>query len=171
MSKYTNVKKLCYLALFCAIAIILSYIETMIPFQFGIPGAKIGLANITSIILLFCLGFKEAFIVMLLRIFIVGITFTNLYMMLYSLAGGMLSLMMMALFYRTKMFSNYIVSIIGGVFHNIGQLLIAMIFFNTTTFLYYLPYLLLIGTITGTIIGILSQIIYVKTNNYIIKQK
>ena len=71
----------------------------------------------------------------------------------------------------TKLFSNYTISIIGGVFHNIGQLLIAMFFFNTSTFLYYLPYLLLIGTITGTVIGIISQIIYIKTGNYIIKQK
>lgn len=171
MSKSINVKRMCYLALFCAIAIILSYIETLIPFHLSIPGTKIGLANITTIIMLFCFGYKEAFFVMLLRIFIVGITFTNLYMMLYSLAGGILSLAMMALFYQTKLFSNYTISIIGGIFHNIGQLLIAMFFFNTSTFLYYLPYLLLIGTITGTVIGIISQIIYIKTGNYIIKQK
>ena len=170
MKKSINVKKMCYLALFCAIAIILSYIETLIPFQFGIPGAKIGLANITSIILLLCFGFKEALIVMLLRIFIVAATFTNLYMMLYSLAGGIISLAVMALFYKTKLFSNYIVSIIGGIFHNIGQLFIAMIFFNTTTFLYYLPYLLLIGAISGTVIGIIAQIIYTKTGQYIKKQ-
>ena len=157
MSKSINVKRMCYLALFCAIAIILSYIETLIPFHLSIPGTKIGLANITTIIMLFCFGYKEAFFVMLLRVFIVGITFTNLYMM--------------ALFYQTKLFSNYTISIIGGVFHNIGQLLIAMFFFNTSTFLYYLPYLLLIGTITGTVIGIISQIIYIKTGNYIIKQK
>lgn len=171
MVKSTNVKRMCYLALFCAIAIILSYIETLIPFQFGVPGAKIGLANITTIILLLCFGFKEAFIVMLLRIFIIAATFTNLYMMLYSLAGGIISLIMMALVHKTKLFSNYIVSIIGGIFHNIGQLLIAMIFFNTTTFLYYLPYLLLIGTISGTAIGIIAQIIYMKTGHYISIQK
>lgn len=170
MRKFINVKKMCYLALFCAIAIILSYIETLIPFQLGIPGAKIGLANITTIILLFCFGFKETLIVMLLRIFIVAATFTNLYMMLYSLAGGIISLVMMTLFYKTQLFSNYIISIIGGIFHNIGQLLIAMLFFNTTTFLYYLPYLLLIGAISGTVIGIIAQIIYIKTGKYIIRQ-
>lgn len=170
MKKSTNVRKMCYLALFCAIAIILSYIETLIPFQFGIPGAKIGLANITTIIILFCFGFKEAFIVMLLRVFIVGTTFTNLYMMLYSLAGGIISLAMMALFYKTHLFSNYIVSIIGGIFHNVGQLLVAMFFFNTTTFLYYLPYLLLIGTLSGAVIGIVAQIIYAKIGKYIKQQ-
>lgn len=171
MKRSTNVRKMCYLALFCAIAIILSYIETLIPFQFGIPGAKIGLANITTIIILFCFGFKEAFIVMLLRVFIVGATFTNLYMMLYSLAGGIISLAMMALFYKTHLFSNYIVSIIGGIFHNVGQLLVAMFFFNTTTFLYYLPYLLLIGSLSGAVIGIVAQIIYTKIGKYIKQQK
>lgn len=171
MARAINIKKMCYLALFCAIAIILSYIESLIPFQFGIPGAKIGFANITTIILLFCFGFKEACIVMLLRIFITSITFTNLYMMLYSLAGGMTSLMMMLFFYKTKLFSNYIVSIIGGIFHNVGQLLIAMIFFSTTTFLYYLPYLLLIGSISGAAIGITAQLIYIKIGKYIIQQK
>lgn len=170
MKRSTNVRKMCYLALFCAIAIILSYIETLIPFQFGIPGAKIGLANITTIIILFCFGFKEAFIVMLLRVFIVGATFTNLYMMLYSLAGGIISLAMMTLFYKTHLFSNYIVSIIGGIFHNVGQLLVAMFFFNTTTFLYYLPYLLLIGSLSGAVIGIVAQIIYTKIGKYIKQQ-
>ena len=162
MSKSINVKRMCYLALFCAIAIILSYIETLIPFHLSIPGTKIGLANITTIIMLFCFGYKEAFFVMLLRIFIVGITFTNLYMMLYSLAGGILSLAMMSLFYQTKLFSNYTISIIGGIFHNIGQLLVASVLMEN---------LLVIGTITGTVIGIISQIIYIKTGNYIIKQK
>jgi len=170
MKRSTNARKMCYLALFCAIAIILSYIETLIPFQFGIPGAKIGLANITTIIILFCFGFKEAFIVMLLRVFIVGATFTNLYMMLYSLAGGIISLAMMTLFYKTHLFSNYIVSIIGGIFHNVGQLLVAMFFFNTTTFLYYLPYLLLIGSLSGAVIGIVAQIIYTKIGKYIKQQ-
>lgn len=171
MAKSINIKKLSYLALFCSISIILSYIESFIPFQFGIPGVKIGLANIVTIILLLCFGFKEAFIVMILRILIVSMTFTNLYMMLYSLSGGIMSLSMMYLFYKTHLFSHCIISIIGGIFHNIGQLIIAMIFFNTTTFFYYLPYLLLLGLISGTVIGIIAQMIYTKTGKYIIKQK
>lgn len=167
MAKPTNVKKLSYLALLCSISIILSYIESLIPFQFGIPGAKIGLANTITIITLLCFGFQEAFTIMIVRIFIVGITFTSLYMMLYSLSGGILSLVMMFIFYRTQLFSNYIISIIGGIFHNVGQLLIAMIFFNTITFTYYLPYLILLGLISGTVIGLISQIIYLKIGSYI----
>lgn len=169
MTKHIDIKKMCYLALFCAIAIILSYIESMIPFQFGIPGAKIGLANITSIILLFSFGFQSALLVLILRIFLVAAAFTNLYMMIYSLAGGSLSLVMMTIAYKTHLFSNYTVSIIGGIFHNIGQLLIAMIFFDTSVFLYYLPYLLCIGTVSGAAIGIIAQLIYSKAGSHIIK--
>ena len=93
-----SIRKVCYLALFCAIAIILSYIETLIPFYVGIPGAKIGLANVVSLTLLLCFGFKEALVVTLLRIMIVAMVFTNLYMFLYSLVGGILSLLMMHFF-------------------------------------------------------------------------
>ena len=169
MTKRIDIKKMCYLALFCAISIILSYIESMIPFQFGIPGAKIGLANIISIVLLFSFGFQSALIVLVLRIFLVAAAFTNFYMMIYSLAGGILSLVMMTLVYKTHLFSNYTVSIIGGISHNIGQLLVAMIFFDTSVFLYYLPYLLCIGTISGAAIGIIAQLIYAKTGSHIIK--
>lgn len=171
MIKHTDVRKLCYLALFCAIAIILSYIESFIPFPFGIPGAKIGLANIVTIILLLCFGFKSAFTVLVLRIFIIAATFTNFYMMIYSLSGGIISLIMMTLFYKSHLFSDYIISIIGGVFHNIGQLLIAMIFFNTSVFLYYLPYLLILGIVSGTVIGMIAELIYLKAGEYIKNNK
>ena len=99
-----SIRKLCYLSLFCAIAIVLSYIETLFPFYLGIPGAKIGLANVVTLTLLLCFGFKEALIVLLLRIMIVAMAFTNLYMFLYSLAGGILSLFIMFIFNKTNYF-------------------------------------------------------------------
>ena len=117
-----SIKKLCYLALFCAIAIVLSYIESLIPLYLGVPGAKLGLANVVTLTLLLCFGLKEAFIVMLLRILIVSMTFTNFYMFLYSLSGGLISLIIMYLFLKTNLFSNIIISIMGGIFHNVGQL-------------------------------------------------
>ena len=125
MIKHTKVRQLCFLAIFCTISIILNYIEMLFPVYLGIPGAKLGLANIVSLTILLCFGFKYAVGVSLLRIFIIGITFTNPYMMLYSLAGGFLSISIMALMVKTHLFSNIVVSIIGGVFHNIGQLLVA----------------------------------------------
>ncbi len=165
-----SIKKLCYLALFCAIAIVLSYIESLIPLYLGVPGAKLGLANVVTLTLLLCFGLKEAFIVMLLRILIVAMTFTNLYMFLYSLSGGLLSLIIMYLFLKTNLFSNLIISIMGGIFHNVGQLLVAMLFFSSTVFMYYLPYLMLFGILSGIVIGILGEIIYLKIGNQLKKR-
>ena len=158
-----SIKKLCYLALFCAIAIVLSYIESLIPLYLGVPGAKLGLANVVTLTLLLCFGLKEAFIVMFLRILIVSMTFTNFYMFLYSLSGGLLSLII-------NLFSDIIISIMGGIFHNVGQLLVAMLFFSSTVFMYYLPYLMLFGILSGIVIGILGEIIYLKIGNQLKKR-
>ena len=146
-----SIKKLCYLALFCAIAIVLSYIESLIPLYLGVPGAKLGLANVVTLTLLLCFGLKEAFIVMFLRILIV-------------------SLIIMYLFLKTNLFSDIIISIMGGIFHNVGQLLVAMLFFSSTVFMYYLPYLMLFGILSGIVIGILGEIIYLKIGNQLKKR-
>lgn len=97
-------KKITYLALLTAIAIILGYLENFIPFNLAIPGAKIGLANIITIIALYKYGFKNALCITLLRIFIVAITFTNLYMFLYSLTGALFSLIVMSLLKKVNYF-------------------------------------------------------------------
>ena len=168
-----SIKKLCYLALFCAIAIVLSYVESLIPLYLGAPGAKLGLANVVTLTLLLCFGLKEAFIVMFLRIlivFIIASVFTNYYMFLYSLSGGLLSLIIMYLFLKTNLFSDIIISIMGGIFHNVGQLLVAMLFFSSTVFMYYLPYLMLFGILSGIVIGILGEIIYLKIGNQLKKR-
>ena len=161
-----SIRKLCYLSLFCAIAIVLSYIETLFPFYLGIPGAKIGLANVVTLTLLLCFGFNEALIVLLLRIMIVAMAFTNLYTFLYSLAGGILSLFIMFIFNKTKLFSHLIISIMGG---DIGQLLVAMCFFNSSVFIYYLPYLMLFGILSGIGIGMIGELIYLKIGQRITK--
>lgn len=154
-------KKITSLALFTAIAIILGYLETFIPLNIGIPGAKIGLANMISIIVLFSLGFKSALIISILRVFIIAITFTNLYMFLYSFSGAILSILIMTLLKRTKHFSTVTISITGAIFHNIGQMIVAIIFYGFNI-IYYLPYLTILSLITGTIIGIISQILLTK---------
>lgn len=167
MIKHTKVRQLCFLAIFCTISIILNYIEMLFPIYLGIPGVKLGLANIVSLTILLCFGFKYALGVALLRIFIIGITFTNPYM-IYSLAGGFLSISIMALMVKTHLFSNIVVSIVGGVSHNIGQLLVAFVFFSTSAFIYYLPYLILLGIVSGTVVGIIAQIVYHKIKRHII---
>ena len=101
MIKHTKVRQLCFLAIFCTISIILNYIEMLFPIYLGIPGAKLGLANIVSLTILLCFGFKYALGVALLRIFIIGITFTNHFMMILSLYGGIINISIMDLMVKT----------------------------------------------------------------------
>lgn len=155
------IKKLTYLSLLTALAIVLGYLETFIPVNLGIPGAKIGLANIISLIALSVYGFKDALTITLLRVFIVASTFTNYYMFLYSLSGALLSLIIMYLLKRSNYFSTLIISITGAIFHNFGQILVAIIFYGFNI-IYYLPYLTILALITGTVIGLLGQIIIIK---------
>ena len=148
-------KRITYLSLLIAIAIILGYLETFIPINFGIPGAKLGLANLIGLIALYRFGFRDALIITLLRVFIIASVFTNYYMFLYSLSGALLSLK------KTKLFSTLIISISGAIFHNLGQILVALIFYGFNI-IYYLPYLIILSLITGSVIGILGQIILAK---------
>jgi len=151
---YKNVAKYGF---FIALAMILSYIEILIPFNLGIPGAKLGLANLVVFLLLYSEGVKSAAIVSFLRILLVGFTFGNLFSIFYSIAGGMLSLGVMALCQKSKLFSKIGVSMAGGVSHNIGQILAAAIVLQTPAVFYYLPFLLIAGLVTGGVIGVLGR--------------
>ena len=150
-------KTTAYLGMFVALAFIFSYIEAIIPFSMGIPGIKLGLANIVVIIVLYAFGTKEAFLISMVRILLVAFTFSNTFTMLYSLSGGFLSWTMMIILKKTDKFSIVGVSVAGGVAHNIGQLVVAAILIQTYSLIYYFPVLIIGGVITGVIIGILSS--------------
>ena len=152
-------KKTAILGMYLAFSMILSYIETLIPLPIPIPGVKLGLTNLAIILLLYLYGFKEAFIINLMRIILTGFLFTNLSMILYSLAGGTLSLLCMAYAKRSQHFSLQCVSLIGGITHNIVQMCVAYITVRTYGILYYVPFLLLAGSVTGWVIGMLETII------------
>ncbi len=145
-----------YFGVFTALALILSYVELLIPINFGIPGAKLGLANLVIVVVLYRNGWKEAFLLSVVRIVLAGFMFTNLFSILYSLAGGILSLGVMSLLKWKNIFSVTGVSIAGGVSHNVGQLLVAMAVVETYQVGWYLPALLIAGVLTGLLIGILS---------------
>lgn len=145
-----------YFGAFTALALILSYVELLIPINFGIPGAKLGLANLVIVVVLYRNGWKEAFLLSVVRIVLAGFMFTNLFSILYSLAGGILSLGVMSLLKWKNIFSVTGVSIAGGVSHNVGQLLVAMAVVETYQVGWYLPALLIAGVLTGLLIGILS---------------
>ena len=145
-----------YFGVFTALALILSYVELLIPINFGIPGAKLGLANLVIVVVLYRNGWKEASLLSVVRIVLAGFMFTNLFSILYSLAGGILSLGVMSLLKWKNIFSVTGVSIAGGVSHNVGQLLVAMAVVETYQVGWYLPALLIAGVLTGLLIGILS---------------
>jgi heptaprenyl diphosphate synthase len=152
-------KKVATYGLLVALAFILSYIENLFPLSLAIPGIKLGLANLVVVTALYSMGAKEAFVLSLLRILLVSFTFGNLSMMLYSLAGGMLSWLLMTIFKKTKLVSMTGVSIIGGIAHNIGQIGVAILVVETFDIAYYLPFLMIVGVITGAVIGILGAMI------------
>lgn len=149
-------KKVAYGGLFLALALVASYVEMLIPIQLGVPGVKIGLANGVIMVLLYMVNLKETYAVSLARIVLSGFLFGNLMMILYSLAGGMLSLTVMALLKKTGRFSPVGVSVAGGVSHNIGQLAVAMFVLETGKLIYYFPVLLISGTIAGVAIGLIA---------------
>ena len=154
-----EIKKYTRLSLLIALSVVLNLIESMIPIFNGfIPGLKLGLANITVIIVLYLLGTKEAFLISMLRILICFLLFGNIYSLSYSLAGGMLSLLVMCLMKRLKIFSIIGISICGGVAHNIAQILVAVLFVKSLSIALYLPVLLISGAITGACIGIISTL-------------
>ena len=142
-----------YFGVFTALALIFSYIETLIPIQFGVPGIKLGLANLIIVIVLYRTGWREALLLSVVRVVLAGFIFGNLFSFVYSLAGGILSLAVMALLKKTERFSVIGISIAGGVCHNIGQLIVAMVGVETYQVGYYLPVLLIAGVITGAVIG------------------
>ncbi len=162
MQNSTNVKKVTAAALLAALALIFSYIEVLIPFNFGIPGIKLGIANLVVIIALYYLGIRYALLINLLRVFISGLLFSGLFGMLYSLAGALLSMAVMILLKRTNVFSITGVSMAGGVAHNLGQILTAAFVISNLKVFIYFPVLIISGVVSGAVIGILAYLILKK---------
>lgn len=149
--------KVAYMGVFLALALICSYVESLIPISFGIPGVKLGLTNIVVVLMLYCIGAKEALAVSVCRIVLAGFLFGNLFSILYSLAGGLLSFLIMWAVKRTGKLGILPVSVCGGIFHNIGQLAVAALVVENYNVFYYLPVLLFAGAATGLAIGVVAQ--------------
>ena len=151
-------KRLVLLALLTAVAMILSYVESLLP-SVGIPGVKMGLANIAVIFALFRFGWKEAAALSLVRVVLVSLLFGSVGAMLYSLAGAVLSLAVMALLRRIDRFSTVGISVAGGVAHNAGQILMAMLILQTKQLLGYLPVLAVSGIAGGVLTGLAAALL------------
>lgn len=157
--------RVAYFGVFTALALMFSYIETMIPIQFGVPGIKLGFANIMIVIMLYKSSAKEALLLSIVRIMLSGFLFGNLSSILYSIAGGVLSLGIMTLLKKQGGFSVIGVSVAGGVSHNVGQLIVAMLVIETYQVGYYFPVLLVAGVLTGLGIGVVSQEVLKRIRN------
>ena len=158
-------RTIAYAGVLVALAMIFSYIEVLVPFNFGIPGIKLGLANLVIVVGLYLLSPQEVLVISLVRIFLSAALFGNTMSLLYSLAGGILSFIVMLGLKRIKGFSVIGVSIAGGIAHNIGQLMAAICVVENLSLVTYLPVLLVAGVLTGFLIGILShQILRVMHN-------
>ena len=155
----SNTKRLTALALTISFALILSYIESRIPALVAISGIKAGLANIAVIFTLYKFGLKEAAAVSLIRVVIVSMLFGSPISMIYSIAGAVLSLASMALLKRLTPLNEISVSICGGIMHNVGQIAMASIMLSTNVVVYYLPFLILSGTLAGIAVGAASALL------------
>ncbi len=162
-------KRLARMAMLLALAVIMGYLEALIPVAPAIPGIKLGLANFVIVLVMYLFSIREAAVISVLRIILVGFLLSNMTMILYSFSGAVLSLTMMALIKRNPHFSLYGVSMAGGVMHNVGQLLVAGALMGFQAILWYVPFLLGAGLLAGLLIGFLVSISYRRLERYILK--
>lgn len=145
------------LGMLLALALLCSYVETLIPFNFGVPGIKLGLTNIVVILTMYLVGQKEALLVSVARIILAGFLFGNPFTIVYSLAGGILSFLVMVFLKNVLKLNIISISAAGGVFHNLGQLIVAALVVENMNLLYYMSILFFAGLLTGILIGIVSR--------------
>lgn len=151
-----STKRIANIAMLVALAIIFSYVEVLIPINIGIPGVKLGLANLVIVIALYSLNIGDVWLISLVRIVLVGFMFGSLMSIGYSLAGAVMSLIVMIIIKKTNFFDIVGVSIIGAVCHNLAQIAVAAFVVKNNGIYYYVPMLLIAGVVTGSIIGIVS---------------
>lgn len=159
-----NTKRITEFGLLLAISLVLAYFESLLPVMVAVPGVKLGLANIVTMLVLYRNGFKNAFFFMTLRVVMAGFLFSGVTGILYSFAGGMLSILAMSLAKRFSFFSAVGVSILGAVCHNAGQIIAALLVMENAHILYYFPVLCVSGTISGFLTGYLSYFLFQKYN-------
>ena len=157
MKKKSSAQKLALYGVLIALAMVLSYVDMLIPLPVGIPGVKPGLANLVVFLALYTMTAREALLISMVRILLVSITFGNGSAFLYSMAGGILSFLVMCIFQKKDFLLPAGVSIAGGIAHNVGQLLMAAVILENGAVFTYFPVLLAAGCITGGIIGFLGE--------------
>jgi len=151
-----KIKKIAYLGLILSLAIILGYVEMLIPMPFFIPGMKLGLGNLAVLFTLYHFGTKEATVISIMKVLMTTFFFGNFFSLTFSLGGGLVALGIMVLCKKMGVFSYIGVSMAGGVAHNIGQLMVAAFVLNPEALIHYMPVLLISGLVTGFVLGIVK---------------
>ncbi len=151
MNKKT--KRIALSALLLAMMLILGYVESLLPVA-PVPGIKIGLSNSVLLFAVYMLDIPTAFCLMLLKVVLSGILFSGVSAMMYAFAGGLVSMVLMALLSRDKKVSPVVVSIVGGAAHNAGQVALAILILHTSQLVYYMAVLLAVGAVCGALTGI-----------------
>ncbi len=162
-----NSKKTSLYGMLLALAMILSYVEAIIPINIGVPGVKLGLPNIVTVIGLYSIGPVPTLIISALRILLVSILFGNTMTLAYSVSGFVLSLVTMVLLMKIGGFQRTVISVTGGVMHNVGQLFAAILLLHSEVLLYYLPVLMVAGVVAGAVIGLVSGLITDRIYTYL----
>lgn len=155
-SQKKRTEKLALRGMLLAVAFVLSWVEAQLPPLAAVPGVKLGLTNLVVLVALYRLGTKDALILNVVRIVLVSLTFGNLFSLLYSLAGGILSAAVMILLKKTGSFRMTGVSLAGGIFHNVGQILVAMVVLESSGVLYYMGVLWISGMLAGIAVGLVG---------------
>ena len=154
MNNRISTKKIALCGVLTALAMIFSYIESVVPIPIPVPGIKLGVANIAVITILYVLGVKEAIVINLLRIALTALLFGNVNSFLFSISGAVLSLTIMIIMKKLDFFSCIGVSVCGGVMHNVGQIIAAVFIMGSEAIVLYLPVLIVSGVFTGVVIGV-----------------
>jgi heptaprenyl diphosphate synthase len=152
--------KTAYMGMLTALAILVGYVETLIPVNFGIPGMKIGLSNIVILIVIYLYSWREAIAVSAVRVVVIGFLFGNLFSIQYGMAGAVCSMLAMSVLIRIAKFGTVGISAAGGAAHNVGQILVACVYMPSIPFFWYLPLLLIAGTLTGIVNGFVVYAVY-----------
>ena len=165
--KKFDTKRLTTLSILVSVAMILSYVESLVPPLVAVPGVKLGLSNIATVFALYTLGAPAAVTVSLIRVFLSSLLFGNFVSLIYSLSGAALALAFMILLRRILLFSSIGVSVAGGVAHNAGQIIAACLVMENAAISLYLPPLVLSGTLAGVAVGVIAGILVKKTEKFL----
>lgn len=154
-----STRKIAYMGMFIAVAMVFSYVESLIPVNIAVPGVKLGLANLVTIVVMFKMDVRSAWMISLIRVVLSALLFGNLSIMVYSLVGAVLSLLVMTLCMKLKIFGLLGTSILGAVSHNAGQIIMAAILMKSGNIMLYIPVLCISGTIAGICIGLAGAVL------------